>query len=177
MSCWTLKIRYRVSFPSPLTFSSLRILEKMSPCAKAKTECKHSPRATWEGLKQGRLCTQARGEPCRQAASPPSSQLCWGALGRGCRLGKAVTRRSRKEEDGEMKPSLKLSCQRAAGKRATDFSPVFSTFFVMGCTLFSPGAQITPLMKGRLFFKIVFRDLFLNSQVHCVWTCSLQYVG
>lgn len=162
VSCWTLKIRYRVSFPSPLTFSSLRILEKMSPCAKAKAECKHSPPATWEGLKQGRLCTQARGEPCRQAASPPSSQLCCGALGRGCRLGKAVTWRSRREEDGGMKPSLKLSCQSAAGNRATDSGSVFSTFFCNGMHIVLCQGTDHPSDEGKIIFQYFLQRFLLK---------------
>lgn len=39
----------------------------------------------------------------RQAALPPSSPRLSGALGRGGRLGEAVTRRSRKGGDGGMR--------------------------------------------------------------------------
>lgn len=103
LRCWSLKIRCRVSFPSPLTSSSLWILERKAACAKARWSANIPAPGVREGLKHGCLCMQASNEYCRQDALPLSSLRLCGALVRGCRLGKALTRRSRKGGDGGMR--------------------------------------------------------------------------
>lgn len=52
-----------------------------------------------------------------------------------------------------MKPSLKLSCQRAANKMVTDSAPVFSTVFCNGMHIVLSQGPDNPSDEGKIIFQ------------------------